>query len=71
LQIVETLEGPVRITPEPNGSGKGLSTRTVWEELQEKLVAHLASISLEQLSKGLEVSPELAYSGISTAKWNN
>lgn len=50
LQVVETLEGPVRVMPEANGHGNGLASRAVWEDLQAKLVAYLESISLSSLA---------------------
>ena len=33
LQIVETLEGPVRVTPEPSENGNGFASRAIWEDL--------------------------------------
>jgi Rrf2 family protein len=50
LQIVETLEGPVRVTPEPTGNGNGLASRVVWEDLQSKLTTYLSNISLQDLA---------------------
>ena len=50
LQIVETLEGPVRVTPEPNGAGNGVASRAVWEDLQNKLVVYMSCISLKELA---------------------
>lgn len=67
LQIVETLEGPVRVMPEPNGMGNGASSRAVWEELQEKLVAHLASISLAQLANGYQAAPKITMKAYASA----
>ena len=50
LQIIETLEGPVRVTPEPSGNGNGVASRAVWEDLQAKLTNYLSSISLKDLT---------------------
>jgi Rrf2 family protein len=50
LQIIETLEGPVRITPEPNGNGNGAASRAVWDDLQHMLIEYLGSISLDSLT---------------------
>jgi Rrf2 family protein len=50
LQIIETLEGPVRVMPEPNGTGNGLASRAVWEDLQGKLTAYMGCISLKELA---------------------
>jgi len=50
LQIIETLEGPVRVTPEPSGNGNGVASRAVWEDLQSKLTDYLISISLKDLT---------------------
>ena len=50
LQIIETLEGPVHVTPEPSGNGNGLASRAVWEDLQAKLTAYLCFISLKELA---------------------
>ena len=49
LQIVETLEGPVRVTPEPSENGNGLASRAIWEDLQAKLIAYMRSIMLSDL----------------------
>lgn len=50
LQIVETLEGPVCISPcldgEPCTRQENCSTNSVWSELQAKLVDHLSGIRL-------------------------
>ncbi|GAP05476.1 transcriptional regulator, BadM/Rrf2 family [Anaerolinea thermolimosa] len=63
LQIVETLEGPVRITPEPNGNGNhhGVNTQVVWESLQNKVMAHLSSIRLSEIASGMESTPEKVF----------
>ena len=50
LQIIETLEGPVRVTPEPNGAGNGVASRAVWEDLQGKLIVYMTSINLKELA---------------------
>lgn len=49
LQIIETLEGPVRVTPEP-GNGNGQASRSVWEDLQARLTIYLSNISLQELT---------------------
>jgi Rrf2 family protein len=55
LQIVETLEGPVCITPALDGDDyqrQGTcDTSDVWGQLQNQLVSHLESIRLSELSK--------------------
>jgi Rrf2 family protein len=54
LQIVETLEGPVCITPcldeEPCLRSDGCMSTPVWSELQIKLVNHLSGIRLSQMA---------------------
>jgi Rrf2 family protein len=50
LQIVETLEGPVRVTPEPSENGNGFASRAIWEDLQAKLIAYMRAISLKDLA---------------------
>ena len=55
LQIIETLEGPVSILPEPNGNGNGVASRAIWEDLQRTLVAYLSDISLDALADGREM----------------
>lgn len=52
LQIVEILEGPIRIMPEPPETGMESPIKGTWEELQEKLVAYLSGITLGQLIDG-------------------
>ena len=49
LQIVETLEGPVRVTPEPAENGNGVISRAIWEDLQSKLVVYMRCITLKDL----------------------
>jgi Rrf2 family protein len=71
LQIIETLEGPVRITPEPNGNGNGVASRVIWEDLQEVLIAHLEKISLEALATGREAIPQMAMHSVGVALRNN
>jgi len=54
LQIVETLEGPVCISPcrdnEPCSRQENCMSNPVWNELQVKLVDHLSSIRLSTLA---------------------
>lgn len=54
LQIVETLEGPICITPcldgENCGRQDGCMSNPVWNELQIRLVDHLASVRLNVLA---------------------
>lgn len=54
LQIVETLEGPICISPgldeEPCMRQDNCTTNSVWAELQTKLVDHLAGIRLDELA---------------------
>ncbi len=54
LQIVETLEGPVCISPcldgEPCLRSEGCMSTPVWNELQVKLVDHLSSVRLHVLA---------------------
>ena len=53
LQIVETLEGPVCISPSLDGEvspvQENCTSSGVWGDLQTKLVEHLGSIRLNQL----------------------
>ncbi len=71
LQIIETLEGPVSILPEPNGNGNGAASRTVWESLQSTLVEQLSAISLEDLAEGRGVLPAVPVHAYQTADHNN
>lgn len=71
LQIIETLEGPVRITPEPNGNGNGVASRAIWEDLQEVLVSYLEKISLEALATGREAIPQIAVPSMGAVHRNN
>ena len=63
LQIVETLEGPVCISPcldgEPCQRAEGCMSIPVWNELQTKLVDHLAGIRLSALAAQPISLPEL------------
>ncbi len=56
LQIVETLEGPIRVAPDTNGSGNGAASRALWTDLQSKLSAYLGGITLSSLSSPLELA---------------
>jgi Rrf2 family protein len=54
MQIVETLEGPVCISPCLDGEScqrsEGCMSNPVWNELQTKLVDHLNSVRLNALA---------------------
>ncbi len=54
MQIVETLEGPVCISPCLDGENctraEGCMSNPVWNELQAKLVDHLNSVRLNALA---------------------
>lgn len=54
LQIVETLEGPVCISPSLDGDNSqrsdGCMSNPVWTELQTRLVDHLSSVRLSSLA---------------------
>jgi Rrf2 family protein len=54
LQIVETLEGPVCISPSLDGEncprGESCLSTPVWGDLQTKLVDHLVSVRLDLLA---------------------
>ena len=54
LQIIETLEGPVCISPGMDGDPEDLSdgcmTNPVWSELQTRLINHLNSVRLNSLA---------------------
>jgi len=56
LQIVETLEGPIRVAPDTNGSGNGAASRALWLDLQHKLSTFLGGITLSSLSSPLELT---------------
>jgi Rrf2 family protein len=69
LQIVETLEGPVCISPglenDPCVDNDNCMSNPVWSELQTKLVDHLSSVRLDVLAaqpQAISV-PELAVAG--------
>ena len=49
LQIVETLEGPVRVTPELTENGNGVASRVIWEDLQARLIEYMGGITLKDL----------------------
>ncbi len=54
LQVVETLEGPVCITPSPDGENgrptENCMSNPVWIDLQTNLIDHLASVRLSVLA---------------------
>jgi Rrf2 family protein len=62
LQIVETLEGPVRVPPEPAEYSNGSASRVIWEDLQAKLIAYMRAISLKDLIVSPEILRELSFS---------
>ncbi len=63
LNIVEALEGPITLNPclDCNEGGcprqEDCATRIVWDELQQKIVLQLASVSLESLVAELQPVP--------------
>lgn len=63
MQIVETLEGPVCISPcldgEPCQRAEGCMSNPVWYELQVKLVDHLNGVRLSTLAAQPVEMPEL------------
>lgn len=62
MQIVETLEGPICISPTMEGDAQrndGCMSSPVWGELQTKLVDHLAGIRLTTLAAQPVEMPEL------------
>jgi Rrf2 family protein len=61
LQIVETLEGPVRVTPEPADNGNGVASRAVWDDLQAKLVAYMRGITLKELMSNTSVLASIPF----------
>ncbi len=67
MQIVETLEGPVCISPCLDGEdclrSEGCMSIPVWTELQTKLVDHLNSVRLNALAAQPVSIPELVTSG--------
>lgn len=63
LQVIETLEGPICISPtldgEPTQRVDNCLSIPVWGELQEKLVDHLANVRLSELAAQPMGLPEL------------
>ncbi len=63
MQIVETLEGPICISPcldgEPCQRSEGCMSSPVWNDLQAKLVDHLAGVRLSALAAQPVEIPEL------------
>jgi Rrf2 family protein len=54
LQIVEALEGPIDLNPEPVLSGAAsdkirCTSQVVWDELQQKLLLQLSNVYLDML----------------------
>jgi Rrf2 family protein len=73
LQIVETLEGPVCITPCLDGESctrqETCASNSVWNSLQGQLINHLAGIRLSMLTSAELPMMELA--GIGSKENNN
>lgn len=61
LQIVETLEGPVRVPPEPAENGNGVVSRAIWDDLQTKLVAYMRGITLQDLMTSTEAIRKMPF----------
>ncbi len=63
LQIVETLEGPVCISPalegEPSQRTDGCLSNPVWTELQTRLIEHLGAVRLHSLAAQPVNLPEM------------
>jgi Rrf2 family protein len=67
MQIVETLEGPVCISPSLEGEDctrtEGCMSTPVWVELQSKLVDHLNGVRLSTLAAQPVSMPEMVSVG--------
>jgi Rrf2 family protein len=62
LQIVETLEGPVCISPGADGEspqGDGCISGPVWSELQACLIQHLSAVRLSELAGQAVILPQM------------
>jgi Rrf2 family cysteine metabolism transcriptional repressor len=71
LQIIETLEGPVRITPEPNNDGEGMVPPAIWGDLQDVLVTYMEKVTLNSLASGRELNAPLAVPVVHAVEHNN
>ena len=67
MQIVETLEGPICISPCLDGEAcqraEGCMSSPVWNDLQVKLVDHLSGVRLNDLAAQPVTIPELVSVG--------
>ena len=68
LQIVETLEGPVCISPNPDCDPKdlrqeNLTSTGIWTSLQAALIEHLGNIRLSSLLTSEEPASVLEFAG--------
>lgn len=67
MQIVETLEGPICISPCLDGEdctrSEGCMSNPVWTELQTKLVDHLGAVRLNDLAAQPILMPEMVSVG--------
>lgn len=70
LQIVETLEGPVCITPCLDGEAcqrqETCASNAVWSGLQTRLIDHLQSIRLDSLLSSEVVLPMMEFASTGT-----
>lgn len=64
LQVVETLEGPISISPcvddETSERAEGCMSTPVWSELQARLVDYLAGVRLSDLAAQEISLPQIA-----------
>ena len=74
LQIVETLEGPICITPCLDGEAcqrqETCASNSVWSNLQSRLVDYLNSIRLSDLTLSEEVLPVIEFVTVSASNGN-
>jgi len=55
-QVLEILEGPIRLNASPNGDDERevpCSTNTLWQQVQDQLIDHLERIPLDKIPQSI------------------
>ncbi|HBB41661.1 MAG: transcriptional regulator [Nitrospirae bacterium CG18_big_fil_WC_8_21_14_2_50_70_55] len=60
--VVEAVEGPIRLVREARTNGAQALTRAVWERVERAIVAELEAANLAEMARELPLNPAAAHS---------